>query len=484
VVEEGRQHYNVTLGILSLAGVAFALQQTMVIPALPTLQHELDTTTTWVTWVLTVFLLVASVATPILGKLGDQYGKKRLLVICLAIFLLGSIVAACAWNIWILIAARAIQGASGALFPLSFGIIRDEFPPEKVGVGIGLVSAVFGVGGGFGIVLSGLIVDNASWRWIFIVGAIGIAVALVLVRRYVPESPVKTPSGVDFVGASLMSAGLVALLLALTEGEDWGWTSGRTLLLFAASAVFLVSWGWAELRVAEPMVDMRMLAQRQVLFTNITALVTGFAMFGSFVLVPNFVEAPHDLSRPVQRLVDYGFDATATQAGLYLLPSSITLLFAGPAAGLLGRRWGSKWPLAIGLVLVAASAASLALLHEEPWQILLAMAIIGVGIGFAFASMATLITEAVRPTETGVATGMNTVMRTVGGVVGGQVGAALLTAHTIRGTGGVPSVVGFQIAFAISAVAALVGATVAVFVTPPRLRRRERLVVATTEVAD
>jgi EmrB/QacA subfamily drug resistance transporter len=484
VVTEGRQHYNVTLGILSLAGVAFALQQTMVIPALPTLQRELDTTTTWITWVLTVFLLVASVATPILGKLGDQYGKKRLLVICLAIFLLGSIVAACAWNIWILIAARAIQGAGGALFPLSFGIIRDEFPSEKVGVGIGLVSAVFGVGGGFGIVLSGLIVDNASWRWIFIVGAIAIAPALLLVHRYVPESPITTPSGVDFVGASLMSAGLVALLLALTEGEDWGWTSGRILLLFAASAVFLVAWGWAELRVAEPMVDMRMLAQRQVLFTNITALVTGFAMFGSFVLVPNFVEMPHDLSRSVQRLVDYGFDATATQAGLYLLPSSITLLFAGPLAGLLGRRWGSKWPLAIGLVLVAASAASLALLHDEPWQLLLAMAIIGVGIGFAFASMATLITEAVRPTETGVATGMNTVMRTVGGVIGGQVGAALLTAHTIRGTGGVPSVVGFEIAFTVSAVAALVGAAVAVFVTPPRLRRRERLVIATTEVAD
>src|SRR5262245_55335016 len=126
----------------------------MVIPALPALQRELDTTTTWVTWVLTVFLLVASVATPILGKLGDQYGKERLLVICLAIFLLGSIVAAFAWNIWILIAARAIQGAGGAVFPLSFGIIRDEFPREKLGVAIGLVSAVFGIGGGFGIVLS------------------------------------------------------------------------------------------------------------------------------------------------------------------------------------------------------------------------------------------------------------------------------------------------------------------------------------------
>jgi EmrB/QacA subfamily drug resistance transporter len=482
-VEAERQHYNVTLAILSLAGIAFALQQTMVIPALPALQRELHTTTTWVTWVLTVFLLVASVATPVLGKLGDQYGKERLLVVSLALFLLGSIVAAIAWNIWVLIAARAIQGAGGAVFPLSFGIIRDEFPPEKVGVAIGLVSAVFGVGGGFGIVLSGLIVDYMSWRWLFIVGAAAIGAAVVLVHRFVPESPIKTPSRVDVVGASLLSGGLIALLLALTEGESWGWTSVRILALFGAAAALLVSWGWAELRVAEPMVDMRMLARREILFTNLTALIAGFAMFGSFVLVPNFVEIPHGLSHPVQRLVDFGFDASATKAGLYLLPSSVALLFAGPLAGLLGRRWGSKWPLAAGLALVAASAASLALWHDEPWQLLAAMPVLGVGIGFAFASMATLITEAVRPTETGVATGMNTVMRTVGGVVGGQVGAALLAAHTIRGTGGVPSVVGFELAFAISAVAAVIGAAVAVFVTPPRWRRSERLVIATGEAA-
>jgi EmrB/QacA subfamily drug resistance transporter len=483
-VQPERQHYNVTLAILTLAGIAFALQQTMVIPALPTLQRELHTTTAWVTWVLTVFLLVASVATPILGKLGDQYGKERLLVISLALFLAGSIGAAAAWNIWALIACRAVQGAGAAVFPLSYGIIRDEFPREKVGVAIGLVSAVFGIGGGFGIVLSGVIVDHISWRWLFIVGAIGIAAAVLLVARFVPESPIKTPSRVDFVGASLLSGGLVAMLLALTEGESWGWTSPRILGLAAAAAFLLVAWGVAELVVPEPMVDMRMLARREVLFTNLTALVAGFSMFGAFVLVPNFVETPHGLAQSVQALVHYGFDASATKAGLYLLPSSVALLFAGPAAGLIGRRVGSKWPLAAGLVLVAFSAASLAEWNERPWQILAAMPVLGVGVGFAFAAMATLITEAVRPSETGVATGMNTVMRTVGGVVGGQVGAALLAAHTIEGTPGVPSVVGFEIAFWISAVAAVVGAAVAVFVTPPRLRRRERLVVATTEVVE
>jgi EmrB/QacA subfamily drug resistance transporter len=473
--EPERQHYNVTLAILTLAGIAYALQQTMVIPALPTLQHDLNTTTTWATWVLTVFLLVASVATPILGKLGDQYGKERILLISLLIFLAGSIGAALAWNIWSLIAWRALQGAGAAVFPLAYGIIRDEFPREKVGVAIGLISAVFGIGGGFGIVLSGLIVDNVSWRWLFIVGAINIAAAAVLVHRFVPESPIKTPSRVDFVGATLLSGGLIAMLVALTEGDSWGWTSGLTLGLGALAVILFVAWGIAELRVPEPMVDMRMLAVRPVLFTNLTALVAGFAMFGTFVLVPNFVQTPHGLPRSVQRLVDYGFDASATKAGLYLLPSSITLLFAGPIAGLIGRRTGSKWPLSVGLVLVSAAAAALAIWNDKSWPILVSMAVLGIGVGFAFAAMATLVTEAVRPSETGVATGMNTVMRTVGGVIGGQVGAALLASHTIPGTGGVPSVDGYEIAFATGAVAALVGAAVAVFVTPPRLRRRERL---------
>ena len=473
-MEPGRQHYNVTLAILTLAGIAYALQQTMVIPALPTLQHDLHTTTTWVTWVLTIFLLVASVATPILGKLGDQYGKERVLLIALVIFLAGSVGAAAAWNIWSLIAWRAVQGAGAAVFPLAYGIIRDEFPREKVGVAIGLISAVFGIGGGFGIVLSGVLIDQLNWRWIFIVGAINIALAAVLVHRFVPESPIKTPSRVDFLGATLLSIGLTAMLVGLTEGEEWGWTSGRILLLAALAVIFLLAWGLAELHVPEPMVDMRMLAVRQVLFTNLTALVAGFAMFGTFVLVPNFVETPHGLADSVRGLVHYGFDASATKAGLYLLPSSVTLLFAGPVAGLIGRRTGSKWPLSVGLVLVAASAGSLAIWHDRSWQILAAMAVLGIGVGFAFAAMATLITEAVRPSETGVATGMNTVMRTVGGVIGGEVGAAFLSAHTIPGTGGLPSVVGFELAFGVGAIAAFVGAVVAVFVTPLRIQRSLR----------
>jgi MFS family permease len=214
---------------------------------------------------------------------------------------------------------------------------------------------------------------------------------------------------------------------------------------------------------------MRVFVQRQVLFTNLCALITGFAMFGTFVLIPNFVETPRGLTAGTARLVHYGFDANATKAGLYLLPSSFALLFAGPAAGLIGRRTGSKWPLAAGMLLSGVSAGMLTLWHDEPWQVLVAMPVLGTGVGLAFAAMATLITEAVRPTETGIATGMNTVMRTVGGVIGGEVGAAILSAHLIHGTD-VPAARGYEVAFGIAAIAALIGVVVAVLVTPTRER--------------
>jgi EmrB/QacA subfamily drug resistance transporter len=477
-VEGERQHYNVTLFVLSLACTAFALMQTMVVPALPVLQRELHTSTTWATWVLTVFLLVGCVATPILGKLGDQYGKERLLAISLIVFLVGCLGCAVAWNISSLIAFRALSGVGAGVFPLAFAIIRDEFPPEKIGVGIGAVSAVFGVGGGFGIVISGVIVDHLSWRWLFILGSIIIGVAVVLVHKFVPESPIKTASRVDVPGALLLSVSLIALLVGLSEGESWGWTSARVLGLFGVALAVGFLWGFVETRVREPLVDMRMLAHRPVLFTNVTAMIAGFAMFGTFVLIPNFVEMGHSLPESTARLVDYGFAASATRAGLYLLPGSLMLLFAGPLAGKIGTRIGFKWPLAFGLGTVAVSAAGLCFFHDRPWHIWVSQAILGIGVGFAFASMATLIAENVRPEETGVATGVNTVMRSIGGVIGAQVGAALLTAYTIAGTGGIPSVRGFEVTFAVAAIAAVVGTVLACLTPEPSRERRMQLLAA------
>ena len=478
----GRRHHNVTLAVLTFAGIAFALQQTMIIPALPALQRELDTTTTWVTWLLTAFLLTASVATPILGKLGDQYGKERLLVIALSLFLAGSVAAVFAPNIWALIACRALQGTGAAVFPLSFAIIKDEFPPEKVGSAVGVVSAVFGIGGGLGLALSGVIVDHLSWRWLFGIGAIGVAIAVVLVHAVVPESPIKTPSRVDVPGALLLSGGLVSLLLALTEGERWGWGSPAIVGLLAAAATLLVSWGVLETRVPEPMVDMRMLAMRPVLVANLTGLISGFAMFGSFVLVPNFVEAPGELPADLARLVDYGFAASTTQAGLYLVPGALSGFFTGPLAGPLARRFGSNVPLSLGMLLGAAGIAILAAFHDEPWQIVAGMLVLGAGLPLTFAAMAKVIVDSVRQQETGVATGVNTVMRTVGGVVGGQVGAAILAGRTIGATE-IPAESAFTTAFTMSAIAALAAAVVAFFVVPRRPRARAEPILR-VEVAE
>jgi EmrB/QacA subfamily drug resistance transporter len=476
-VEPHRQHYNITLAILTFAGSAFSLTQTMVVPALPVLKEDLNASTTWVTWVLTSFLLVAAVATPVVGKLGDQYGKERLLLIVLVFFLVGQIGAALSWNIWALIVFRGVQGVAGAIFPLAFGIIRDEFPPEKVATGIGLISAVFGIGGGIGIALSGVIVDNVSWRWLFIIPAFGVAIAIVLVKRFIPESPIRTASRIDVPGIVLLTIGLISLLLALTEGENWGWGSTRIVGLFAISAIALVTWVFVERRVDDPLVDMKIFAERPVLLTNIIAVLAGFAMLNTFVLIPTFAETPNGLTRATARVVDYGFGASATKAGLIMLPMSVVLLFAGPIAGQFGRRVGMKWPLGIGMLLIACVCGALATWNEHPWQFLVTLPFFGIAFGFSYAAMAAIITQAVPPTETGVATGMNTVMRTIGSQIGAQLGAAILAAHLIAGTS-VPSEQGYQVAFLVCGVAGLVGAALAIFVTPPRrlvrLRRRQR----------
>jgi EmrB/QacA subfamily drug resistance transporter len=463
VIDPARQHHNVTLGILTLAGAAFALQQTMVFPALATFQREFDASTAWATWVLTGFLVSAAVTTPILGRLGDQFGKERLLLVSLGLFLAGCLGAAAAWDIWSLIAFRIVAGAGGALFPLSFAIIRDELPADKVKVGIGLLSAVWGVGGGFGIVLSGVIVDHFSWRLLFLLGSIPVALSIALVHRFVPESPIRSPSRVDVPGALLLSGALLSLMIALTEGEQWGWGSARLVGLLVGSAALSFAWVAVEVRSSSPMVDIRMLTHRPVLLTNIATMISGFALFSCFVLIPTFVETASEHG--------YGFDATATQAGLYLLPSSVAMLFAGPLAGMIGRRFGSKWPLSGGMLIVSVAALLFAVAHDDPWPVLVASSLLGLGVGAAFAAMAALIADNVDPLEMGVASGMNTVVRLIGAVIGGQLGAALLTAQTI-GDSTIPTESAYTTAFALSAVAALVAAAVSVSIGTRPLRQR------------
>jgi EmrB/QacA subfamily drug resistance transporter len=394
-----------------------------------------------------------------------MFGKEHVLVGVLIAFAVGSLVCALSHSIEVLVAGRAIQGFAGAVFPLAFGIIRDEFPPERVAQGIGLISATFGIGGGVGLVASGAIVDHLSYEWIFWIALIVTALAIVCTLLFVPESPIKVPSRIDWAGAALLSVGLGALLLGISEGPRWGWASARILALFAGAVAALVAWIRWELRVLVPLVDMRMMRRRAVWSTNLAALLVGFGMFGSFILIPQFVQAPPNAG--------YGFDANVTEAGLILLPSTAVMLFAGPIAGWLGGRLGSRLPLLIGTLLAAGAFSLIGIAHEHRWELYIGTALMGAGIGFAFAAMANLIVEAVDPTETGVATGMNTIMRTVGGSLGGQISATIVSAHVIAGTH-IAKESGYTEAFFLSAFVMLLafGATLLV---PVRARMHTRV---------
>jgi EmrB/QacA subfamily drug resistance transporter len=462
--QPGRQHYGLTLLVLISAALAFSLSQTMVVPALPDIQRELGGSQTTTTFVLTAFLLTASVATPILGRLGDMFGKERVLVMTLCVFALGSLVAALSHSIEVLIAGRAIQGAAGAVFPLAFGIIRDEFPAARVATGIGLISATFGVGAGVGVVLSGVIVDSLSYEWIFWLGLPLVLFAIAATWLFVPESPVKSPAKIDWGGAGLLGLGLTSLLVGVSEGNSWGWDSPRILGLFGLALVILAAWIRYESRHPQPMVDMKMMRRPAVATTNATAFLVGFGMIGSFILIPQMVQLPASTG--------FGFGASVTEGGLFLLPSAIAMLAAGPISGLLGDRGGSKLPLLIGTVTAMSSFAFLAAFHSTHLSIYIGSALLGVGIGFAFAAMANLIVDAVEQTEVGVATGINTIMRTIGGSLGGQISAALIAGHLAAN--GLPEERGFVLAFGLSAIGLAV-ATLAAAAIPVRSRSQEPL---------
>jgi EmrB/QacA subfamily drug resistance transporter len=444
---------------LAGAGLAYALAQTMVIPALPDLQRELGADPADATWLLTAFLLTSSVATPLFGRLGDMHGKERWLLISLAVFGVGSVVAALGSSLEVLILGRAIQGAGGAIFPLAIGIIRDEFPPDEVATGIGTISATFGIGGGAGLVLAGVLVDHFDVSWIFWLSVITTALAALAVWVWVPESPVRVRARIDWLGGALLSFALLALLLPISEGNVWGWDSARVLGLFASSAILFVVWAWWELRTVDPLVDLGLMRSRPVWTTNVAALAIGFAMFGSFILIPQLVQTP-------PAVAGYGFAATVTESGLFLLPSSFVMLFSGPLGGRLGTRYGSRLPLALGALATGLSYAWLAIGHDTRIDIYLAGALLGLGIGLAFAAMANLVVEAVPVEVTGVASAINAIMRQIGGAVGAQVAAAIVSASYVAG-GRYPAESGFTGAFVMSAIASLVALGVC-FAIPSR----------------
>jgi EmrB/QacA subfamily drug resistance transporter len=398
-----RARYQVTFAVLSAGVAAFALLQSLVIPVLTTVQHELHTSQSAATWVLTAYLLSASIMTPILGRVGDMWGKERVFVATLIALAVGSLLAAVASSIGILIVARVIQGIGGGMVPVAFGIIRDEFPAEKVTGAVGALASLTAVGAGLGIVLAGPIVDVLGYRWLFWLPMILTVAAAVSAVLFVPESPVRTPGRISWLPAVLLSGWLVTLLVALSEAPGWGWGSGRVIGLLAGSVLLAAAWVIAELRAATPLIDMQMMRRTAVWTTNLVALLIGLGMYATFAFLPEFVQTPP--------AAGYGFGASITRSGLMLLPSAITMFAVGMFAGRLARLLGGRVLVIAGCLIGCVAMVILAFAHQQEWQIYLSNAIMGVGFGLAFSALSALVVAAVPPSQTGVASGMNANIR-------------------------------------------------------------------------
>ncbi|WP_018501008.1 MFS transporter [Parafrankia discariae] len=442
------------LAVLALASAAFSLAQTAIVPGLGALAEALHTTSENISWVLSAYLVSAAILTPIVGRLGDMFGKRRMLVVALAAFAVGNALAVLAPNVWLLILARVVQGAGGGIFPLCFGLINDTFSAERRPGALGLVSAISGIGAGGGLIMGGLLVDHASWEWVFWAGAImsgGAALGALRLR----DSAGRTPGRIDLPGAVLLALGLTAPLIAITRTPSWGWGSPRTLGMIAAGLAVLVFFGWYERRVTEPLVDMRLLGRPEVMATNFATALVGFGTFGAFVLIPRLSQTPESSG--------YGFGLDATGAGLLLLPACGAMLVTAGVSGRLTLRVDSRDSLIAGFLISATGLTALAFEHGGEGVVIALSVLLFGGIGMIMAAVPNIIVRAVPPAMTGQATGVNTLLRSVGSAVGSQVAATLLAA-SVTTAHPLPTDGAFTLAFLLGGGGAMAAAVAAVFI--------------------
>jgi MFS family permease len=436
------------IGSLTLAALAYSTMQMMVVPALPAIQDALGATPDQTAWVISAFLISTAVSTPIAGRLGDLFGKERMLVAVLAVFCVGSVIGAVAPNLTLLVVARVLQGVGGAVFPLAYGLSRDVLEPRRVPVAIGLISGSFGVGGSLGLVLSGVLVDSVSWHATFLVGVIVGAGAIVAVLAVVPADDRRERRRLDLLGGVLLVAGLLPLLIAIAE-HGVGWGAPRRLGLLVAGLAVLAVWAVWELRQRVPLVDVRLLARGEVWPVNAVGAVVGFGMYSTGFLVPQLVQS--DSARQ-----GVGFDGSVTTTSLFLLPALLSGLLAGTASGFLGRRFGSALPFVAGVLAMATGYAIIAAgLHTTLVVGLGVLVTHGIGLNLALGAMANLVVQAAPETRTGEAAGVNATVRTIGGAIGAQVVASVLATSATGAAG--PTAGGFTTAFLLCAGVMLAG---------------------------
>jgi MFS family permease len=453
------------IAVLAFTGVAASFMQTILIPIQGQLPELLDASREDTAWVITVTLLVSAIFTPISGKLGDMYGKRRVALILLSLLIAGSVIAALSPTVVPLIVGRALQGTGMGVIPLGISILRDVLHKDRLGSAIALVSATLGVGGALGLPLSAFVTQNYDWHLLFWIAAGLGALCLVLVATIVPPSTLRTGGRFDLVGAIGLAIGLVGVLLAVSRGNEWGWLAPSTLVLLIGGVVVLLAWGWYELRAHQPLVDLRVSARAPVLLTNLASIAMGFALFTSSISFPQLLELPSEAG---------GLGLSLLNASLILMPSGLAMLAMSPIAGRIERRTGPKPLLVAGALIIASTYLVASLVQLEAWHILLINIVIGIGIGLGYAAMPTLIMRAVPSNETGAANGLNTLMRSLGTAFAAAIIAAVISQSTVD-VGGVamPSADGFQTAFVFGLVAALACAAIAAFIPRPKVEAGE-----------
>jgi MFS family permease len=452
----------IVVAIACLCGIVVALSQTMIIPLVPLLPEILDSSAADASWAITATLLTAAVATPIAGRLGDMFGKRLMLVVSMGFLLAGSVVSAVGGSLVTMVVGRALQGLAMGAIALGISVLRDELPADRVGAGVARMSATMGVGGAIGLPLAAFVADRASWHALFwVTGALAAACGLA-VLALVPESPVRTPARFDFAGAVGLAVALTMLLLAITKGGDWGWSDRLTVGLVAGSLVVFLVWGAWELRRTAPLVDLRVSARPQVLFTNVASVAVGFAMYGMSLIPVQILMAPAGTG--------YGLDLSMTEAGLLMAPSGLFMyLFSSVGARLSAAR-GPRTSLCVGIVVIGLGYVSALVLRDAAWEITLATVVIGAGIGVAYAAMPALIMGAVPVTETAAANGLNALMRSVGTSLSSAVVSVVLAHHVLLlGDVPLPTAHGFTLALLIS-----IGAAVAALLLALAIPRRPR----------
>ncbi|MHC3463632.1 MFS transporter [Streptomyces flavovirens] len=446
-------HPRFALGVLAFCGVVVAIMQTLVVPLLPHIPELTGATPAAASWLVTVTLLTGAVFTPVLGRVGDMYGKRRVLLVSLGLLVAGSVLCAISSHIGVLIAGRALQGAAIAVVPLGISILRDELPPERVLSAVALMSSSMGIGAAVGLPIAAVVIQNFEWHTMFWVsGAIGL-LDIVLVLRCVPESPLRTRGRFDAPGALGLTAALVCLLLAVTQGGGWGWTSPLTLGLLVASVAIALVWGAYELRVRTPMVDLRVSARPAVLLTNVAALLIGFAFYANSLVTAQMVQEP--------RSTGYGLGASLVVSGLCLLPGGVTMVLLSPVSARISAKHGPKTSLGLAAGVIAVGYGVRFFTSHSLWLIIAGATVVAAGTAIAYSALPALVMRGVPAGETGAANGLNTLMRSVGQAFCSATVAAVLANMTfVAGGRTAPTLGAYQLVFVIAAVAAVLALVV------------------------